>query len=142
MAEEDEEGPELCPHCGSVVLSEFEYCPACGRRPRVMKIPASSFRPTTEMHCPRCDRAIESSHSYCPYCGHRQGAPVEQKKELDRSYFLSMYLLSVLIPIVGLVLWRSWSKNSEGEWRTRGTACLASACVGLVMYILVIGLLT
>ena len=141
MADEDEEGPELCPHCGTAVLSEFEYCPACGKRLSVMKIPASSFHPQSEKRCERCSRPIESSHAYCPYCRHQQGAPVARMEEHGHSYFLVMYLTSLLIPILGLILWISWRKNSEGEWRARAAACLASAVIGLAMYILLISIL-
>jgi RNA polymerase subunit RPABC4/transcription elongation factor Spt4 len=136
--DEDDEGPETCLHCGAVVVSEFEYCPNCGKKLHVMKIPASSYVPQSAKNCERCAKPIESTNIYCPYCGHKQGAPIAQAKERSGGYFLTMYLLSFLIPIIGIVLWISWSRNTEGEWRTRGTACLAAACIGLVMYIILI----
>ena len=141
MAEETEEGgPEVCAHCLRPVLSEFEFCPYCGKKLRVMKIPETSFHPSQEAKCLKCARTIDRTFPYCPYCGHLQSAPLKKREPESLGFRLAVYVLSFLVPVAGVVFWLSWKRNPEGERRTEGDACLGAAFLGLIAYVLLLSI--
>ncbi len=46
--------PAACPSCGNGVKSDWEYCPACGGKIRLV--------------CHSCNRALAPAFRICPYC--------------------------------------------------------------------------
>jgi RNA polymerase subunit RPABC4/transcription elongation factor Spt4 len=47
--------PLICPQCGGMVNSQFNFCPNC----------KFNLRPA----CPECRRAINPGDRFCPHCG-------------------------------------------------------------------------
>ena len=135
-----EEGPEHCPHCGKEVMDEFDFCPYCGRGLKVMKTPQTEFHPVTGRKCSKCSSEIDVDFRFCPYCGHEQGAPLRQDGHLGIWKMLLLYALSFLIPPAGVIVWLKWKNDPEGGTRNQGEYCLGAAFVGLVAYILVLGI--
>ena len=135
-----DEGPENCPHCGKEVVGEFDFCPYCGRGLRVMKIPQISYHPNQRKECPKCTAMIDAGFTYCPYCGHHQGEPLKKEEPSGSWKMLMLYLLSFLVPPIGVIIWLLWKKDPEGETRNEAEYCLGSAFLGLVVYVLVLSI--
>lgn len=65
--EDDGEGEDFhhCPHCNSLVSSEFRFCPKCA-----IELTKS---------CPACNKQIRTEWVICPYCGNKE----EEAKEVE-----------------------------------------------------------
>jgi RNA polymerase subunit RPABC4/transcription elongation factor Spt4 len=135
-----EEGPLHCPHCGKEVMGEFDFCPYCGRGLKVMRTPQTEFHPVNGGKCPKCSSDIEADFLFCPYCGHKQGAPLKESASLRSGRMLLLYALSVLFPPAGVIAWMKWKNDPEGEARNAGEYCMGAAFMGLVLYVLILGI--
>lgn len=106
-----------------------------------MKSGQTEFHPVTGRKCPKCSSEIEVDYLFCPYCGHKQGAPIREEGPAGRGRMALLCVLSFLIPPAGVLAWLKWKNDPEGETRNAGEYCMGAAFMGLVVYVLILGIL-
>lgn len=111
---ESPDGATRCSMCGSSLVAGNRQCVSCGR-------------------------SIDWATNVCPYCGYDfryvSGAP-EGHTISDSTKFV-LYVLSVLIPIAGIIVGIYYMTRSSQEEKGVGRICLI---IGVVVTLLTVGL--
>ena len=85
--------------------------------------------------CQQCGAEVHDDAVVCVKCGCAI-QPVAQKTEADNSVSVGLVILSVLIPLFGLIYWVVKSKDRPKCARACGIAALISWGVGILCSVL------
>lgn len=105
------------------------------------------------MFCYNCGKEVEKETKFCPYCGVQldvQGPtndggyqPINQQPtyqqqtsyaRADDAPSTGFFILSLFVPIVGIILFAVWSK----EYPLKAKSCLKGFVTGLVVYVVLV----
>lgn len=124
---------KYCTNCGKEIEQEAVVCPHCGRavENNVVSNPEMKY-------CTKCGKAIAMNETTCPHCGsistiNNKGVVrvVEDKNSFGIGF------LGFIIPLVGLILYLSWRKETPLKAKSAGIGALIGLCVSVVGYIIV-----
>lgn len=97
------------------------------------------------MYCFNCGKQVDEGTKFCPYCGsalnkqptsHDDGGyqPIYQQSASypreDDAPSVGFFILSLFIPIVGIILYAIWSK----DYPLKAKSCLKGFITGVVIY--------
>lgn len=94
---------------------------------------------TSSRNCVSCGRAIAWDANVCPYCGHDFRIPMAAAQPVERVSTLVkiiVYLVSIFIPIIGIIIGIIFYVNPNPEYKHVGKMCIILAL--LVVLIAVI----
>jgi hypothetical protein len=100
------------------------------------------------VRCPRCGRVQAPDFILCPYCGHGSVgalAPPESE-DFGQGSKIVLYLLSLIVPIVGIIFGLVFMTNPKPEYKHVGRVMillgivpsLVSVALALIIYLLLI----
>jgi hypothetical protein len=87
-------------------------------------------------NCVGCGRAIAWDANVCPYCGHDyrvQMAPAMAQPQISEGMKILFYILSFLIPIVGIIIGVVYYSKADPESKHVGKMCIILAVVGILI---------
>ena len=88
-------------------------------------------------YCVSCGRAIDSNSLVCPYCGRDYRAMVypagPQEETLSGGERALFYILSLLIPIAGIIIGAIYISKDSPQLKRVGKICLALALVAFLL---------
>ena len=89
-----------------------------------------------QRNCVGCGRAIAWDANVCPYCGHdyrmMAAAPMAQS-QVSEGMKILFYILSFLIPIVGIIIGVIYYTKPDAESKNLGKMCLILALIGILI---------
>lgn len=96
--------------------------------------------------CVSCGRSIDWSASVCPYCGHDYRAQVhrtscQSDETLSSGMRAVFYVVSLLIPIAGIVIGAIYCSKPEPQLKRVGKMCLILALAGVLLTVAMSALL-
>lgn len=86
------------------------------------------------MYCSQCGKEIETDMKYCPYCGAIVNINVNEnvnQSEQDAPSLLFAFI-SFFAPIIGIVLYIIWRKDSP----KKAASCLKGLAAGIIFEII------
>jgi len=93
-----------------------------------------------EMFCSHCGAVILKAAEICPKCGCRittvQNQTVVRQTNPDDKVSVGFVILSILIPLLGLIFFIVWKKSSPSKAKSCGVAALISFIVVFVFTII------
>jgi predicted RNA-binding Zn-ribbon protein involved in translation (DUF1610 family) len=132
-----------CPNCGYENPEGASFCNFCGKS--VVPTPAapspqpSSYQPISTpsavegaRQCVSCGRSIPWTANVCPYCGHDYRVPVygyPQQETLSTGMRALFYIISILIPIAGIILGIIYYVKPDPDLKRVGRNCIIIAVV-------------
>lgn len=119
-----------CPNCGSENVDTAVFCSFCGKE----------MKSTETRNCVSCGRSIAWNANVCPYCGkdYRVQAFAQPPQPLISSGMrVLLYIISILIPIAGIIIGAIYYAKPEEEYKHVGKICLV---IGIVVTVLSVGL--
>lgn len=140
-----------CPYCGFENVGSPAFCISCGHELAVAPVAAvSPSGGTGSRFCVSCGRAIQFDANVCPYCGHDYRYPsyrMRQPETISSGLRVVFYILSFLIPLVGIVLAVVYMTRPDPEPKEVGKICLILAVISIaltvvfavILYFLVLG---
>jgi hypothetical protein len=92
------------------------------------------------MRCPACLTTVTEEARFCPWCGCSFDATshdlaLQSEETLSDMARVVFYIVSLLIPIAGLLIGASYYTRPSQELKAVGKSCLALGCVNLVLTI-------
>jgi hypothetical protein len=88
-------------------------------------------------YCVSCGRAIDANSLVCPYCGRDRLAMVypalPQEETLSGGERALFYILSLLIPIAGIIIGAIYISKNSPQLKRVGKICLALALVAFLL---------
>lgn len=135
---------KICPKCGESNKENATSCIECGESLlSINSVGVSDKDKRVKIgyeRCPHCDKKLDGSPLKCPYCGTDLS-----RKSTNRYYAVNrgsnkggnvgIYILSVLIPLVGLIIGAIWL--SSDDKKEEGGTAIALAVVGMVLCIII-----
>ena len=83
--------------------------------------------------CQHCGREILEQAVICPGCGCSvNGTSVTQANEVDQTISVGMVILSILIPLVGIIYWPVKAKTRPRSAKACGIAGIISWAVSFI----------
>lgn len=96
------------------------------------------------MYCFNCGKQVDEGIKFCPYCGSELNnqptsrdsgyQPIYQQSASyireDDAPSIGFFILSLFIPIVGIILFAIWSK----DYPLKAKSCLKGFVTGIVIY--------
>jgi predicted RNA-binding Zn-ribbon protein involved in translation (DUF1610 family) len=119
-----------CPNCGFENPDTAAFCSSCGKE----------MKSIGTRNCVSCGRSIAWNANVCPYCGkdYRIQAYAQPPQPLISSGMkVLLYIISVLIPIAGIIIGAVYYTKPEEEYKHVGKICLV---IGVVITVLSVGL--
>lgn len=86
-------------------------------------------------YCQRCGAEVNENAVVCVKCG----CSIQQAKEVDNSVSAGLVILSVLIPLFGIIYWPVKAKERPKCARACGIAAIISWVV-YILFVMVAGL--
>lgn len=116
-----------CAKCGVENPDEANTCRMCG-----------NTLGTGMRHCVSCGRSIDWNVNVCPYCGHDFRIVMQDaaKKTMSTGTKVLLYIVSILIPIAGIIIGIVFLLRDDPEEKRVGKICII---LGIVMTLLTIG---
>ena len=116
-----------CAKCGVENPDEANTCRMCG-----------NTLGTGMRHCVSCGRSIDWNVNVCPYCGHDFRIVMQDaaKKTMSTGIKVLLYIVSILIPIAGIVIGIVFLLRDDPEEKRVGKICII---LSIVMTLLIIG---
>jgi len=114
-----------CGKCGVENVDGSKDCRVCG-----------SPIWTPQRRCVSCGRSLAHDANVCPYCGHDYRASnyvVPTKPLMSTGLKVVLYVLSVLIPIAGIIIGLVFMSRDDPEDRHVGKMCLILGVVAIVL---------
>ena len=136
-----------CPNCGYENPEGTTFCRCCGKdlqmrqapAPSASTVPISSPSTQTARRCVSCGRSIPWNANVCPYCGHDYRIQMypSPTESISDGLKIVFYILSFLIPIVGIIIGIVLYSRPDPESKRVGKNCIIIALVvwGLVIVI-------
>jgi len=136
-----------CPSCGSENPEQASFCNSCGGS---LKSERSGTRPQSRL-CVSCGRSIPFDANACPFCGHdflAKAFPSEPHARISGVQRALFYVLSIIVPLAGIVIGAIYYAKPEPEYKHVGKICLilGIVCIFLVpvalaavLYVMVLG---
>lgn len=138
---------KVCTKCGELNNLNATSCISCGAsliNASITGVSEDEKKLESQVkHCPVCDRVLSGDVSACPHCG----AALSKIKE--RQYYatnsqssvgnIGIYVLSFLIPLVGIIVGAIWLANSDRK--EDGVTALALAILGIIVSAVVMGIM-
>lgn len=85
------------------------------------------------VYCRECGEPVSENALYCSNCGARQSETVEKKVDDDGS--IIWFLIGLIIPIIGIVLWLVWMDSKPKCSKRAGMGALIGiVAVSLINY--------
>lgn len=86
-------------------------------------------------NCVSCGRAISWDANVCPYCGHdfRAAPSYAPRESISDGMKILLYILSFLIPIIGIIVGIIYYTKPEQELKDFGKMCIILAVVGILL---------
>ena len=120
-----------CRGCGAEVETSSRYCAYCGCGLAGVVTPAATI---SRRFCVSCGRTIGFADMFCQYCGHDFRPPTPAMRTgLDDTSKVLLYLLSVFLPIAGIVVGVVFMTRDQPDYKVVGRDCLAISLVVLVL---------
>ena len=120
---------KYCSNCGGQINDDAKACVHCGTLVEEVSANASFEE---KKYCTHCGKAIPVSATTCSFCG--VPCTVNSKGVVrvveDKNSF-GLGFLGFLIPIVGLILFLSWRKETPLKAKSAGIGAL----VGFILYV-------
>lgn len=96
----------------------------------------ASGTPATR-NCVSCGRSISWDANVCPYCGHdyrmAMMGPAQTQARISDGMKILLYIVSFIIPLVGLIVGIIYYTKPEPEYKEVGKICLIIALVAWVI---------
>lgn len=95
---------------------------------------------TIERRCPDCGRVQQPDFILCPYCGHGSVgalAPPESE-DFGQGSRIVLYLLSLIVPIVGIIFGLMFMTNPKQEYKHVGRVMVL---LGIVLLVWVVAMM-
>ena len=93
-------------------------------------------------YCSKCGKPLSDEVSYCPYCGNNVGStysPSYSSHYEEDEVSGGLCLLSVLIPLFGIIYWAIKHKDTPKKAKACGVAAIVSwiVCfiIGIISYV-------
>ena len=94
------------------------------------------------MYCSQCGKEIEADMKYCPYCGAALNVNGNVDQPEQDAPSLLFAFISFFIPIIGIVLYIVWRKDSP----KKAASCLKGIVAGIsfemVLYIIFLSMIS
>ena len=121
-----------CAGCGVDIPEESAFCPACGRKTDGS---AKNRSDQPMSRCPSCGRSIQPEFMACPYCGLSfvPGYATAPAAFISSGKRIGLYLLSILIPLAGLIVGAMYLSKKDDVSKHVGTICLVLGVVSIVV---------
>lgn len=127
-----------CKKCGKELKKEGKFCSQCGNKvvddkkelEKQEGIDESKER--EKFYCRNCGKKIDKSSNVCPKCGY-QLSKSNQNHDSVENFFI--YLVSFLIPFVGIIIWMVTKEESPNRARTALTLSLVSTGLVFLFFI-------
>src|SRR3989339_376739 len=121
-------GMVTCAKCGVENPDEANTCRMCG-----------NTLGTGMRHCVSCGRSIDWNVNVCPYCGHDFRIVLQDVAKMTMSTGIKvlLYIVSILIPIAGIIIGVVFLLRDDPEEKRVGKICII---LGIVMTLLTVGL--
>jgi RNA polymerase subunit RPABC4/transcription elongation factor Spt4 len=138
-----------CPKCGESVVGSAKFCSICGQTLKDVAF----IRDYNEMEakeatfpCPNCQMSLKPGTRHCPYCatfiaktsydlGGIKASRVYSGDKLGGLRFV-LYLLSLFVPIAGIIVGVILMISSDPDTRELGTKVLIFGVICLVIAII------
>lgn len=95
-----------------------------------------------EFKCPKCDGINSSKNEKCEFCGHifseNEYYSTTEKDDSDKKSNLSLYIIALLIPIVGIILGIVYVAKNEDS--TGKSLIIFSIIFGIIESMILYGL--
>jgi len=98
----------------------------------------SSGGSTGTRNCVSCGRAISWDANVCPYCGHdfrMVMAPQMAQPQISEGMKILFYILSFLIPLIGIIIGVIYYSKSDPESKHVGKMCIILAVVAVLLVV-------
>lgn len=131
-----------CPDCGWENADHSFYCGKCSKelpRPAPVWGPVAQAPPGAAgpRMCVACGRSIPFEAWVCPYCGHdysRQWRAPGQLEPLSDGMRIALYVLSVFVPLAGIIIGILFILKPDPEYKRVGKICLI---IGVLCHVIV-----
>lgn len=84
------------------------------------------------MYCSQCGKEIDTDMKYCPYCGAVVNTDKNVYQPEQDSPSLLFAFISFFVPIIGIVLYVIWRKDSP----KKAASCLKGLAAGVIFEII------
>lgn len=115
-----------CTYCGSQVSPNAAICTRCGRS-ITGPMQASGFQ-NGRKFCPHCGTDLDMNAAVCVRCGYKAGS-----SPANDNVNAGLVVVSVLVPIFGIVYWAIKQKECPKSAKYYGIASLISWGAGMVL---------
>ena len=86
--------------------------------------------------CSKCGKEINNEAVICPHCG-CMVEDVQKKSEATDEVNAGLVILSVLLPIFGIIYWAVVHKETPKKGKACGVAALITVGVTMLIYIII-----
>lgn len=116
-----------CPKCSQYNSEDHQYCSKCGQ---VLNQNPNDLETCTksEKYCSHCGSRIINSEAFCPKCGHQ----VNSSSHSEDNDSFGIYLISLLIPLVGFIMYLVFHHNYPIKAKAAGI----SSIIGFFVWLL------
>jgi len=122
-----------CTYCGTELPEGALFCGSCGRETTPL---GGASDILANPKCPSCGRSIRPEFRACPYCGHsfltgrfESVPPVH----IGTGKRVALYVLSLLIPLVGIIAGVIYLTKKDETSKHVGTLCIVLGVVSIVV---------
>ena len=122
-----------CAYCGTELPEGALFCGSCGRETTPL---GGANDILANPKCPSCGRSIRPEFRACPYCGHsfltsrfESVPPVH----IGTGKRVALYVLSLLIPLVGIIAGVIYLTKKDETSKHVGTLCIVLGVVSIVV---------
>lgn len=132
-----------CKKCGRELKKESKFCNQCGNKVVVddkkkleEKEIGGKGNEREKFYCRNCGKSIDKNSNVCPECGYHLSKG-NQNNDSVENFFI--YLVSLFIPLVGIIIWMVTKEESPNRARTALILSLIST--GLIFIFVILFLL-
>lgn len=135
---------KVCKKCGAENSENDVYCNSCSASLADAKTIGVSddekFNKPRPERCPRCDKQITGRPVLCPFCGFDISSNEDDRYDFSisdepaHSKNIGIYILSFIIPLIGIIIGAIWLSNDDKK--EEGRKAIFYAILGIVVGII------
>lgn len=135
-----------CKKCGKEIKKESKFCNQCGNKVEVdhgdkkkleKEKQVVQSREKEKFYCRNCGKKIDKNSNICPNCGYElYKRYCDHNNDSVENFFI--YLVSLLIPFVGIVIWMISKDEYPKRAHTALVLSIVSTGILFVLFVLFI----